>query len=705
MDAHDSFLETALGNAKDAYRTGHYEDAFFLLQPYEHSDNPEVLFYLGNLVADNQNGENTDFSAKNLLIKSADLGYLPAEYKLRHLTKKNIHFWWATPSSDLSEIPEPDVLEANARNGKSDDIFLLGRYLVNSSERELRIRGVSLLESIAAEIPEAALILGDIYSRGKIVSRDESRALNWYRRAGASGLSEGILGEARALFDNRGSCYAPDEAEKLLLKISDDNAEAASLLGRYYSENEKNPRIYQKGLSLLRKAWDSGCEEAGYCLAMHYLEEPKNDEGRRIMELLAQRGLPEAVFRLAQMYNDGGGVLFMPDKAAFYFNKAAEMGNTEASWELASLFLNHRKNRCLDSVKTFLRQAAEVGNHDAEYNLGILLYREIEDQHFSANDSSKGIADHKKSWIIGNQNDTFRNSKFGQALEYIKRAAVGGHTEAALELSVFYEKGIGTNRNLRDAEKWCLQAAEKGNARAQYRIAEMYESRHQHGADEQTVLNWYQKALSNECWEAAYRIALLYRYGHQISRNDETANKYLQIALEHDVVSARYEMGLSFLNGWGVEKSLSQAKSHIYQAAMLEYIPAVETYGKIMLDNNVHISFPDDALLKDLFVKLSKSGRPEGDFGLFLLYQRGIGVPKDQNRALEILEKCAEKKYRYALYELGLIYFTGNGVQKSYQKAINLFRESSEQNVDKALSSIVSSSRGNVRERLRGNEK
>ncbi|WP_019000500.1 tetratricopeptide repeat protein [Succinimonas amylolytica] len=685
MDVNDSFLETALSHAKVAYRAGHYDDAFFLLQPFEYSDDPEALFYLGNLVADNQNGVSIDSSAKTLLIKSADLGYLPAEYKLRHLTTKNIHFWWTIPNRDLSEIPDPDILESKAKKGASNDIFLLGSYLIRCSEREQRIRGVRLLETIATEIPEAALILGNVYIEGKVVSKDEARALEWYRRAGAAGLSDGVLGEARVLFDANGSCYAPDKAEDLLLNISNDNTGAACLLGKYYLENEKNPRIFQKGVSLLRRAWDSGSDEAGYCFAEYCLEDPKNDEGRRIMEVLAQRGLPEAVFRLAQMYNDGGSVLPMPDKAAFYFNKAAEIGNADASWELARLFLNHRKNQCLDSVKSFLSQAADVGNHDAEYNLGILLYREVRDLPLLNDDSSKDRTEHKKCWSIGNQNGKFRHSEFGQALEYIKRAALGGHAEAALELSGFYEKGIGTNRNFREAEKWCFRAAEMGNAQAQYRLAEMYETCHQQSVEEQTVVNWYQKALSKGCWKAAYRIALLYRYGHQISRSDETANKYLQIAVEHDVVPARYEMGISFLNGWGVEKSLTKAKSYIYQAAMLEYIPAVETYGKIMLDNNSNISFPDDALLKDLFEKLSKNGRPEGDFGLFLLYQRGIGVPKDPNKALEILEKCAENKYRYALYELGLIYFTGNGVQKSYQKAMNLFLESAEKNVDRAL--------------------
>ena len=165
MDVNDSFLETALSHAKVAYRAGHYDDAFFLLQPFEYSDDPEALFYLGNLVADNQNSVSIDSSAKTLLIKSADLGYLPAEYKLRHLTTKNIHFWWTIPNRDLSEIPDPDILESKAKKGASNDIFLLGSYLIRCSEREQRIRGVRLLETIATEIPEAALILGNVLLR------------------------------------------------------------------------------------------------------------------------------------------------------------------------------------------------------------------------------------------------------------------------------------------------------------------------------------------------------------------------------------------------------------------------------------------------------------------------------------------------------------------------------------------------------------
>ena len=685
MIIRNNFVEAALNNAKDAYRTGHYNDAFFLLKSYEDSDNAEALFYLGNLVADNQNSVSIDSSAEDLLSKSSSLGYLPAEYKLRHLSNKSIHFWWASPDDGQVRLADPEVLEAKAAQGKPEDIYALGHYLIASSEREQRIRGVRLLEKVKAEIPEAALILGDLYYGGRIVSRDASRALYWYQMAGASGILAGRLGEAKVFLDPQGSCYAPEKAEEILLEIADDSAEAACVLGRHYTGNLKIPRVREKGTELLKQSWERGCDAAGYYYSVYCLENGRGDEGRRVMEILAQNGFPDAVFRLARMYNDGGNVTPMPDKAAFYFNKAAEMGNTEAAWWLAKLLLDNRPGTCHDTLKFFLGQAADAGNHDAEYNLGILLRREAGGAAPSSDDAGLDAEGHKKSWVLGNQRENRRHSKCGQALEYIKRAAQGGHVEAALELSELYEKGIGTNRNFKEAQNWCLRAAEKGNAKAQFRLAEMYENDSSKTTDEHVVMDWYQKSLKNGCWEAAYRIALMYRYGHQISRSDEKANSYLSTAMEHNVVPAFFEMGLSFLNGLGVEKSLSKAKSLIYQAAMHRYLPAVEAYGKIMFDNNDRISFPEDAQLKDLFEKLSQAGRPEGDFGQFLLYQRGLGVPKDQNKALELLESSAAQKYRYALYELGLVYFTGNGVRKSYQKAMRLFRESAEQNVDRAL--------------------
>jgi TPR repeat protein len=57
------------------------------------------------------------------------------------------------------------------------------------------------------------------------------------------------------------------------------------------------------------------------------------------------------------------------------------------------------------------------------------------------------------------------------ALEWFRKAAGLGHTEAMYNLGLMYAKGLGTPADIEEAARWFRQAAEKGHEGARKLIA------------------------------------------------------------------------------------------------------------------------------------------------------------------------------------------------------------------------------------------
>lgn len=54
-------------------------------------------------------------------------------------------------------------------------------------------------------------------------------------------------------------------------------------------------------------------------------------------------------------------------------------------------------------------------------------------------------------------------------------------------------------------------------------------------------------------------------------------------------------------------------------------------------------------------------------------YRQGLGVPKDEKRALELYTMAVEQDFVPAIYSLGVMYWNGHGTEQDVIKAIELF--------------------------------
>jgi TPR repeat protein len=130
---------------------------------------------------------------------------------------------------------------------------------------------------------------------------------------------------------------------------------------------------------------------------------------------LAERGDPEAQYRIGRMYEFGNG--YPQDKAQgiAWIRKAAAQGHADAEQELGVVYATGDgvKQDNVQAVAWF-RKAAEQGDATAQYNLGLLYAK------------GQGIA-----------------RDYGQAVDWWRKSAAQGNADAQFKLAVVYHTGQG----------------------------------------------------------------------------------------------------------------------------------------------------------------------------------------------------------------------------------------------------------------------
>lgn len=89
-------------------------------------------------------------------------------------------------------------------------------------------------------------------------------------------------------------------------------------------------------------------------------------------------------------------------------------------------------------------------------------------------------------------------------------------------------------------------------------------------------------------------------------------------------------------------------------------------------------------------------GVPNAQYNLGVLYERGLGVPQDDTRALLWYHSAAEQGHALAQYNLGVLYSAGRGIPLSYAEAARWFGRAAEQGVPAAVYNLSVLSEGGL---------
>ncbi len=134
---------------------------------------------------------------------------------------------------------------------------------------------------------------------------------------------------------------------------------------------------------------------------------------------LAERGDPEAQYRIGRMYEFGNGYPKDPAQGIAWIRKAAAQDHVDAQQELGYVYATG------DGVKqdyvqaaAWFRKAAAAGDAQAQYNLGLLYAK------------GQGVA-----------------KDYAQAIDWWRKSAVQGNADAQFKLGVVYHTGQGVAKD------------------------------------------------------------------------------------------------------------------------------------------------------------------------------------------------------------------------------------------------------------------
>ena len=251
--------------------------------------------------------------------------------------------------------------------------------------------------------------------------------------------------------------------QELLLKAEAGDVQAQCYLGKCYAEGEFVEQDYQTAVHWFKLASENGSSMATACLGVMYERgdgvEADMRKAVECYQLATYDNEPTGMYNLAQCYYYGKGIIKENKKRGLYYmSESAEAGFVHAMKFLATVY--YEEEKFADCVY-WAEQAAKSGDIQAQTYIG-----KCYDDGFCVDmDKSKAFA-----WFMkaAEQGDVYAMTEVAtyyaegtvcevnaeEAFKWFKRAAASESYAVALScLALCYELGIGTEMDLKEAER------------------------------------------------------------------------------------------------------------------------------------------------------------------------------------------------------------------------------------------------------------
>lgn len=235
------------------------------------------------------------------------------------------------------DAPVPDTVAPERFGMRPPDLaygaFQRGRYLTALELARPR-----------AEAGDAAAqtLLGEIYSRGLGVRRDQEAAAQWYGRAAEQGETEARFQLAMILLG--GGMPERERAYELMRAAADGgNPQAQFNFAQLVLQRDPTPRGLESALAYYGRAAQAGIPDAQYAVARAHAEGAggwpvDRDAARRWMERAARANFDTAQVELGTWLVEGGGGVDDEEAGFGWLMRAARSGNVAARNRVAKLY-------------------------------------------------------------------------------------------------------------------------------------------------------------------------------------------------------------------------------------------------------------------------------------------------------------------------------------------------------------------------------
>ncbi len=420
-------------------------------------------------------------------IKAAKNGSAEAQYELArtllqlgfvNILKKDkkTGMFWLQKAAEQNHIKAQHLLAKILSRSRNKDDYEKAVYWMEqaanqgktSAQNELAnfyMEGIVVEKDIEKAVywHQKAAEKGYAYSSRELAryycnKNDKEKALYWYKKAIEQG--NGLMADEFKEDFGEGACFLAYITEDLTLELAEF----------YEKENAADELVIQ----YYKKAIEQGSEPAKYKLAKYYKKIGDNKKSYKWLNIAAEAGNKDAMFDMAQHYeNKIEEDKNKDEKTIYWYKKAMENGHKQAGFELARFY----EKLAFDCYQ----DAYEKGN--AEASMKMAQYCEMGMGWINRHDAV--FAHYLDAGFLGNVEGQFK------AAEYFES---GNYYFDDKYSSLLEGKNRNPKPNKERAFAWYLTAAENGHTEAQFRVAKCYETGYGTDKNEERSAYWHEKA-------------------------------------------------------------------------------------------------------------------------------------------------------------------------------------------------------------------
>ena len=269
-------------------------------------------------------------------------------------------------------------------------------------------------------------------------------------------------------------------------------------------------------------------------------------------------------------------------------------------------------------------------------------------------------------------------SVFAGTIDNLQRLADQGDAKAQTQLGCIYLDGKGVNKDYGKAFDLFTKAANAGNSDAQYWLGIMYVegwvperglgkfltggldglSQSTYMKDDRKAIQWFVKSAEQNNPNAQYVLGLLHYKGAGVEKNYDKAFEFFKLS---------------------ANQGNQKAKEYLENEDLLKTVADIGNEEAQLILANKYYEKKDYQTAGYWYTRLAENKNPDAMCQLGNMYESGLGVNVDHNRAFSLYSEAAELGNTSAKANLGAMYYTGVGIGKDYNKAFYWTKEAAEQ--------------------------
>lgn len=359
----------------------------------------------------------------------------------------------------------------------------------------------------------------------------------------------------------------------------------------------------------------------------------------------AESGSVEAMLALARMHERGQGTPISFPHALEWYQAAAREGEVEGHFGAGSCLM--RMERIPRGVRSWYQNIADDEPERAA-ELGALLGTRL---------------DLEDPYVL--------------AREHLIEACQHGHGEAHYRLAELFVRGLGGERDPKQAHDLYIIAAASGIAGAEYGLGELYSQGEGCDANSDTALIWYKRAAGHGHLAAQLMVAQ-HLMARATPEDLKEARLCLMPASEHGAPHADFLLASLDLSPSSDEYDEERGKTHLRRAAAKGHLHAMKRMAQIY-EQGLLGETRNETEAAAWYKKAAEAGDVEAQFVIGRMYARGEGVPQIVSSAARWFAKSAEGGHALAQFNYAILLERGDGIPADPQAARGILLQAAEQ--------------------------